>query len=478
MSPSGPPTIVWLRKDLRLADNPALVDAAFSGAPVIPLYIHDEEGPPRAMGAASRWWLDKSLRALGAGFRELGAALVLRRGGAMEVIGDVVKATGARRVVWNRLYDRKSIARDDAVAAALKKGGVESESFNASLLNEPDAVLTGSGGPYRVFTPYWKAAAPLAAHAEPLRAPGRLAPPASRVASEDIDEWALHPTKPDWSSGFQAWTPGEDGARRRLAQFLGDAAERYAKGRDMMGEQGVSQLSPHLHFGEIGPRQVWASAREAADQGASHRDIETYLKELGWREFNYSLLFNYPEITHRPFNPAFAGFQWRDDPESFKAWTRGLTGYPVVDAAMRQLWSTGWMHNRARMIAASFLIKDLMIDWREGEAWFWDTLVDADMANNVANWQWVAGSGADAAPFFRIFNPMLQGAKFDPEGAYVRRWVPELANLSDTDIHQPWKADAAALRTAGVELGVTYPQPIVDHFAARDNALAAYARLS
>ena len=297
--------------------------------------------------------------------------------------------------------------------------------------------------------------------------------------SDDLDSWRLHPSKPDWSAGFNDWKPGAVGATERLHAFIGHGAKDYSRGRNILTEEGVSRLSPHLHFGEIGPRQVWAAIQSAADRDAIPRgEAETYQKELIWREFNYSLLFHNPEITHRPFNAAFANFAWVKNEDGFRAWTKGLTGYPVVDAAMRQLWSTGWMHNRARMISASFLIKDLLIDWREGEAWFWDTLVDADLANNVSNWQWVAGSGADAAPFFRIFNPMLQGAKFDAKGDYVRRWVPELAKLGAADIHQPWAASTSALKMAGVELGVTYPHPIVDHPAARDRALAAYKRLS
>jgi deoxyribodipyrimidine photo-lyase len=343
------------------------------------------------------------------------------------------------------------------------------------LLNEPDAVATGSGGPFKVFTPYYRAALKLvevSARAEPSP---RLNPPAKAVRSDELSSWSLHPSAPDWSGGFSDWTPGEAGAHARLDHFLDGPAKAYANGRNVMGIDGVSRLSPHLHFGEIGPRQVRAAA-ERGDVG--HGEAETYQKELLWREFNYSLLFHNPDITHRPFNAAFARFEWLDDSSGFHAWTKGLTGFPIVDAAMRQLWTTGWMHNRARMIAASFLVKDLLVDWRRGEAWFWDTLVDADLANNVTNWQWVAGSGADAAPFFRIFNPILQGAKFDAQGLYVRRWVPELAALSDRDIHQPWNADPGALRRAGVELGSTYPKPIVDHAAARDRALAAYARLS
>jgi deoxyribodipyrimidine photo-lyase len=473
------PIVVWFRKDLRTADNPALHSAAATGRPVVPLYIHDEAGPPRPMGEASKWWLDKSLVALGEGLRKSGSPLVLRRGGALEVLKTVVAETGAGGVALNRLYDRKSMARDENVLSAMAELGVETESHDASLINEPDAVRTGSGGPFRVFTPYFRAALKVADVSARGDSAPRLTAPERGARSEDLARWALHPSSPDWSQGFAGWRPGEAGARVRLDHFLGGPAKTYTHGRNVMGEEGVSRLSPHLHFGEIGPRQVWRAVRAAVERGdVGHGEAETFQKELIWREFNYSLLFHNPDIAHRPFNAAFAKFDWLDDGPGFRAWTRGLTGFPIVDAAMRQLWTTGWMHNRARMIAASFLVKDLLVDWRRGEAWFWDTLVDADMANNVANWQWVAGSGADAAPFFRIFNPMLQGAKFDTRGRYVRRWVPELAALSDKDIHEPWKADADALRRADVELGSTYPHPIVDHAAARDRALAAYARVS
>lgn len=479
MSSRGSPIIVWLRRDLRVVDNPALTTAAATGRPLIPLYIHDVDGPPRPLGSASAWWLDKSLRDLGETLRKAGSRLVLRRGNSLTALRAIIKETGATAVHWNRLYDRKSLDRDLTIAKALKDAGVEAETHNASLLNEPESVRTGSGGPFRVFTPYFRAARQQVNGESLVSAPVRLASMPQEILSDNLDAWHLHPSNPDWAAGFCNWTPGEHGASERLRTFLRSGAKDYSRGRNMMAEDGVSRLSPHLNFGEIGPRQVWAAIESAANDGdIAHGEAETFQKELVWREFNYSLLFHNPQITHRPFNSTFANFAWVKNEAGFKAWTKGLTGYPVVDAAMRQLWSTGWMHNRARMIAASFLVKDLLIDWREGEAWFWDTLVDADLANNVGNWQWVAGSGADAAPFFRIFNPVLQGAKFDARGDYVRRWVPELAQLDARDIHHPWAAEPAALKFAGVELGVTYPFPIVDHPTARDRALAAYKRLS
>lgn len=472
---SASPTVVWFRNDLRLADNPALLHALERG-PVAPIYVLDEDGPARKRGGASRWWLDKSLRALGEDLAAKGGALVLRRGDSAKTLAEVAAACGAERVVWNRLYDAGSIAQDAAVREALTAAGVGCESFNAGLLNEPDAVVTPNGG-YKVFTAYWKAAAPRV-HAEPSPAPARITVPDKLPPSEPLESWGLHPDHPDWSTGFADWRPGETGACDRLTAFLKGAAAHYGTGRNLMAEEGVSRLSPHLHFGEIGPRQVWAAVDRAVERDRLPRGQgEIYQRELGWREFNTALLFHHPDLVTKALNPKFDALPWVKDERGFRAWSRGETGYPVVDAAMRQLWRSGWMHNRARMITASFLIKDLLIDWRRGEAWFWDTLVDADLANNVGNWQWVAGSGADAAPFFRIFNPVLQGEKFDPRGAYVRRWVPELAGLPDRFIHQPWKCTPAELRASGVRLGETYPEPIVDHARARERALAAYASL-
>ena len=465
---SEPPVIVWFRRDLRLGDNPALAAAVETGATIIPLFVHDPAGPPRKLGAASAWWLDKSLRSVAGDLAARGSPLVLRRGDSLRVLHDVIAQTGARGVYWNRLYDGASVARDTAVKADLTAIGIACRSFNGALLNEPWAVKTGGGEPYRVFTPYWRNARTTAGDTPPIPALRHIAAPKVAVASELIEDWGLHPAKPDWSGGFADWTPGEAGAAARLGAFLHAAATRYADARNHPATEGTSRLSPHLHFGEISPRQVWAATEAAALHGdAPLGQIEVFQKELGWREFNQHLLFHFPHMTQRNFNPAFDAFAWRDDPEGLAAWRAGRTGYPIVDAGMRQLWATGWMHNRVRMIVASFLIKDLLIDWRVGEAWFWDALVDADVANNVAGWQWTAGSGADAAPYFRVFNPTLQGERFDPDGDYVRRWLPELADLPPAHIHQPWRF---------VSHG-RYPAPIVDHAAARDRALAAYKGL-
>lgn len=468
------PVVVWLRKDLRLADNPALIAAAATGRPVIPLYVLDETPDVRPMGGASLWWLDKSLAKLAETLGEIGSRLILRRGPTREVLEDVVAHVRPAAVVWNRLYDAAAIERDTAIKTWLKDDGIACESFNAGLLNEPWTVKNGSGQPYKVFTPYWRAARDQLHHVHVEPAPKTLVAPEHWPRTEALDGWKLHPTKPDWSKGFDLWAPGEAGALQRLDDFLTGLVEDYDRKRDLPGVEATSRLSPHLHFGEIGPRQVFVAARTAAEAGdAPTGQVEKFLSEIGWREFNHSILFHWPDLSRANFRPEFDGFPWVRNDAAFEAWTRGETGYPIVDAGMRELWTTGFMHNRVRMIVASFLIKHLLIDWRQGEAWFWDTLVDADLANNVGNWQWVAGSGADAAPYFRIFNPIAQGQKFDPAGAYVRRWVSELANLPDAVIHEPWKVPTQ-LSPAAKRI---YGEPIVGHATARERALEAYRGL-
>lgn len=470
---SSPPLVVWFRRDLRVVDNPALASAAAGGHPVIPLFVLEAAPDGRPLGAAAKWWLDGSLRALDAELRALGSRLVLRQGEASDVVRQLARETGAACVLLNRRYEPAAVARDAALESSLDAAGIEVVSCNAALLTEPWEVLTGADTPYKVFTPYWRAARGRIDEAPLKPSPRALIAPKHWPKSDDLDAWGLRPKKPDWSVGFD-WTPGEGGALTRLDHFIDHGLAGYAGGRDLPAEDGSSRLSPHLRWGEIGPRQVFGRLQLAQAHGLSHAAAEAFLRELGWREFNIQLLFHHPDLPTANLRPDFDRMKWRRDPAGFAAWTRGMTGYPMVDAAMRQLWTTGWMHNRARMIAASFLVKDLLIDWREGEAWFWDTLVDADPANNVANWQWVAGSGADAQPFFRIFNPVTQGEKFDPTGAYVRRWVPELAALPDDLIHKPWTGDAPTLKAAGVILGETYPEPIVDHREARERALEAY----
>ena len=469
-----PPVIVWFRRDLRLADNPTLHAATASGAPVIPLYVLDGTPGVRAPGAASLWWLDKSLAALAAALEARGSRLMLRRGDAAKTLAQLVEITGATAVYWNRLYDGGAVARDTGLKAELEQRGVAVSSCNGALLVEPWALKTKTGGPYKVFTPFWNALRQVAGDFELNEAPSRLIAPPQWPDSEELDDLALHPTKPDWSAGFDIWTPGEAGAYLRLHDFIDDDLKSYPRARDEPASEGSSRLSPHLHWGEIGPRQIWRAIDTASHRDPSlHAAADKFLAELAWRDFNHNILFQQPALDTQNYKPAFDGFPWRTDEAGLEAWKHGQTGYPMVDAGMRQLWATGFMHNRVRMIAASFLIKHLLIDWREGERWFWDTLVDADEANNPANWQWVAGSGADASPFFRIFRPMGQGDRFDPRGDYVRRWVPELAKLPAEYIHEPWSAPDNVLAEAGVKLGVTYPRPIVDHRFARERALAA-----
>jgi deoxyribodipyrimidine photo-lyase len=470
------PVIVWFRQDLRLADNPALAAAAQMGQPVLPLFILDEETPDvRPVGGASRWWLHHSLESLAAGLRKHGLELLLRRGRAAEVVADIVGQTGAGRVVWNRCYEPGAIARDTAVKAMLRDAGVAAESFNGSLLIEPWKIETRQGGPYKVFTPYWRRLRELYDAPPVAMLPGTQ-PAAEPAPGDALAAWALLPTAPDWAGGLrESWEVGEGAAMARLGDFLDDAVERYPQERDRPDIAGTSRLSPHLHWGEISPHQVWRAAASFLDKGGKvATGAEALLRELAWRDFNHHLLFHFPGIATANWRERFDGFPWRDDPEALALWQKGQTGYPLVDAGLRELWHTGFMHNRVRMIVGSFLIKDLMIDWRAGEAWFWDTLVDADLANNACNWQWVAGSGADASPFFRIFNPVTQGEKFDLAGSYVRRWVPELSELPDKWIHKPWAASPEVLDAAGVRLGVTYPEPMVDHGVARERALKAY----
>ncbi len=466
------PVILWFRRDLRLADNPALNHALATGRPIVPVYIYDEAGDGRPRGGASLWWLDKSLRALADDLTERGVILVLRRGDSEAELRRLIDETGADTVFMNRLFEPDAWARDADIAHGLKDDGVECRGFNASLLARPGSVMNGSGAPYKVFTPFMKA---LLQAAEPP--PSSNAPPAIAgvpgLASDSLDDWKLHPATPDWSTGFDG-TPGEAGALAALSAFTANGLKSYAEGRDRPALPAVSRLSPHLHWGEISPWRTIAAVRDAAAEGrAPAAQAEKFVTEIGWRDFSAHLLHHFPQMQRHAFRPEYDAFPWRDDEAGFAAWTRGQTGYPMVDAGMRQLWTTGWMHNRVRMVVASFLVKHLLIDWRRGEAWFWDTLVDADLASNVQNWQWTAGSGADAAPYFRIFNPVIQGQKFDPDGAYVRRWVPELKALPNKWLHAPWTAPFEVLEVAGVRLGRTYPRPIVDHAEARNRALDA-----
>jgi len=471
------PSIVWFRQDLRLADNPALAAAVSAGGPIIPLYIFapEEEGS-WIPGAASSWWLHQSLKSMAEDFRGGGSSLLFRKGPAETVLRELVRETGAAAVFWNRRYEPACIVRDSAVKEALRRNAVRAESFNSSLIFEPWDLKTQAGGPYQVFTPFWKAARRRTAPPLPREAPKtwRIFP--GKLASLALEDFHLEPKVP-WDGGLrEAWEPGEKGAQHELDRFLDSGLLDYPEKRDRPAVAGTSRLSPHLHFGELSPRQVWQALQQRASQDRRpgiQRGTEGYLRQLGWREFAYHLLYHFPETVDRPLRKEFERFPWKRDPESLRAWQRGQTGYPIVDAGMRELWKTGWMHNRVRMIVASFLVKDLLQPWQEGARWFWDTLVDADLANNTLGWQWTAGCGADAAPYFRIFNPVSQGEKFDSKGGYVRRWVPELAKLPDEFLHRPWEAGLELLNKSGVFLGENYPYPIVDHAAARALALHA-----
>jgi deoxyribodipyrimidine photo-lyase len=486
-SAAGAPVVVWFRTDLRLADNPALAFAVASGRPVLPIYVHDEATAGlRPLGGAAKWWLAGSLEALEASLAGVGAQLRVFAGAAEDVVLRLAEGAGAAAVVWNRRYAAAEQTQDAVIKAALKAKGVHAQSFNAHLLNEPWEVASKAGQPMKVFTPYWRAARergePAAPSPAPKAIPGFDLATAAGLAPVTVDSLALRPTKPNWALQMASqWTPGETGARQSLGRFLDGAAKGYGENRNRPDKRSTSRLSPHLGFGEIGPRQVWHGARAAFESGhtpAKPYDIEKFLTEIGWREFSYHLLHQFPGLADSNFQHKFNYFPWRDDPAGLKAWQQGRTGYPIVDAGMRELWRTGWMHNRVRMIAASFLIKHLLIDWRKGEDWFWDTLVDADPASNAASWQWVAGSGADAAPYFRIFAPVLQGEKFDPNGDYVRTYVPELAKLPKAFIHKPWTAPHPELTRAGIVLGKEYPRPIVVHEDARQRALAAFKSIS
>ena len=474
-------SLVWLRRDLRLADNPALEAAVKLRGPVVPVFIHcPEEEAPWAPGAASRWWLHHSLTALETQLKEIGSRLIIRRGGSLPSLRSLVRETGATVMFYNRRYEPAVIARDMEINEALRRDGLQVDSCNAALLHEPWTIRNNSGLPFQVFTPFWKRCLAQCDPISVISAPKHLIAPSKWPRSLPVTELELEP-KINWASGLHAaWHPGEAGAAAKLRKFLAHALVNYSDSRNRPDLEGTSRLSPHLHFGEISPRQVWLSLDKRAQKlGLSPgkwRESQ-FVAELGWREFAHHLLYHFPNTPAEPLRSGFKAFPWRKNDSRLRAWQKGRTGYPIVDAGMRELWATGWMHNRVRMIVASFLVKDLLISWQEGANWFWDTLVDADLANNTLGWQWIAGCGADATPFFRVFNPVLQGQKFDPNGTYVRRWCPELAGLPDYWIHQPQAASRQMLSQSGVELGKTYCQPVVSHTIAREVALDAFKQI-
>tara|TARA_X000000950_G_scaffold257016_1_gene322968 strand:- start:12747 stop:14129 length:1383 start_codon:yes stop_codon:yes gene_type:complete len=455
--------------------------AASAGHPVICLYIHDDTGhSQRKPGAAKKWWLDKSLAALNEDLKDLGGSLTLKtvtNGSVEDVIEALVSEHDISKVFWNRRYDTSGIDTDKALKAELKDRGCEVQTFNGSLLMEPWQVTTKSGDPYKVFTPFWNA---LKDAYSPTHPDGKTDPTfVENVASESLSDWSFHPTKPDWSGGFsEHWSPGEDGAWEKLEAFFETGLKGYKEFRDRPDKPGTSRLSPHLSCGEISVQAIWSrTLEEAENRPEVQSDAWAFLRELAWRDFSHALLFQSSDLSKENWNDKFDAFPWTKDENAALAWQKGQTGYPIVDAGLRELWQSGYMHNRVRMIVASFFIKHLMQDWRDGEEWFWDTLVDADSANNPASWQWVAGSGADASPYFRIFNPITQGEKFDPEGDYIRQWVPELTKLSNKHLFTPWEAPQSALHEAGIELGKTYPKPFIEHKRARERALEAYESL-
>lgn len=450
-----PTAILWFRQDLRLEDNPALVHATQHYDHILPLYILDDDSPGEwKMGSASCWWLHHSLKSLA----DSGMKLVLKKGDALSVLPALAKEINADAILWNRCIEPYARALDNALEKKLIH--ITLKSFNGGLLLDPAQLQNKEGAAYKVYTPFWNACLK-AEIPEPLSIPNFKAKLISFLG-ESLESWHLLPTKPNWAKGFH-WHPGENHGLLALKSFLEERVSHYEQARNMPAIKGTSSLSPYLHFGEISPRMIWHATQL---HNAAHAGLkaDVFLKEIVWREFNHHLLYHFPQIADQPFRTAYEAFPWQYNKAYFTAWCEGRTGYPIVDAGMRELWQTGWMHNRVRMIVASFLTKHLLIPWQDGAKWFWETLVDADLANNSGNWQWVAGSGADAAPYFRIFNPILQGKKFDPRAVYIRRFVPELKSLPDSMIHTPWLAEKTS----------NYPAPLVDHESARERALVAY----
>jgi deoxyribodipyrimidine photo-lyase len=469
------PVILWFRRDLRLADNPGVEAALQYGCPVIPAFVLDERA--RADwddGGASRWWLHGSLAALNERLHALGGRLILRRGDSLRELEALVEESGAKTLIFSRVAGSASQRLERVVEQRLGEQ-LDLRVFSSHVLHQPGSMRTKAGDIFKVFTPFWRACRDLPAPTEPLTAPATMQFSEQQIHSEELADLALTPSSPDWAGGLrESWTPGEQGALARTREFF-DVIRNYAEDRDRPDYQGTSRLSPHLHFGEVSPRQLWHDVHRFCD--AQDRGPAAFLRQLYWREFSLHLLHAFPELPRNPLREEFGNFPWQKNDAHLKAWQRGMTGYPLVDAGMRELWHTGWMHNRVRMVAASLLVKHLLLPWQEGAGWFHDTLVDADEANNSASWQWVAGCGTDASPYFRIFNPVIQARKFDPDAHYTRSWLPELAKLDAKWVHAPWEAPEEALARAGVTLGRDYPRPIVEHRAARQRALEAFRKI-
>ncbi len=475
MPHSARPLIVLFRHDLRLRDNATLTAAIESSHPIIPCYIFDEN-EPWAMGGASKWWLHHSLTSLQQDLRQLGGDILLRRGALLPCLMELVNQLDAVGVYWTQPHEPHLKPIEQQLYNALTAENRIAKRFSHTLFNH-QTIKTGGGTPFKIFTPFWRHCLQLTTPSPPLHIPQKAL---FGTMEEDflnhLVDLNLCPTKPDWSAGLQhTWQAGETSALQRLEDFITVGLKGYSEGRNYPAMPHTSRLSPHLHFGEISPRIIWHRIHLAMTIDPTlEKDGLAFLREVGWREFAYYLLQHFPYIPEKPFKEQFSRFPWQENKAHLTAWQQGKTGYPLIDAGMRELWHTGYMHNRVRMIVASFLIKNLMIDWREGEAWFWDTLVDADLPNNAASWQWVAGSGTDASPFFRIFNPVTQSEKFDAEGEYIRQWIPELRDLPSRYIHAPWLAPSPVLNATNIQLGHNYPMPIVDLKLTRERALEGY----
>ncbi len=478
---SSAPSIVLFRNDLRLADNPALSAAVHREKPLICLYVWNKKATGYHMpGAVSRWWIHHSLQIFSAHLKTAGNDLTIRHGKTLEVLSNLLKEFPNSHVFWNQSCDPMGQEIERNLLAFLETEKTEGHGFHGNTLINPATILTQSHTPYRVFTPFWNRLQNTLSLSPPLPAPRTLPPqPSVPPQSFPLASLQLLPNI-DWAEGIRkSWTPGEHGAEAALKKFLRTPVTVYAMDQDRPDFSHTSQLSPHLHFGEISPGRIWQAIQHAKQKNhnvQARKSYEVYLRQIAWREFSQYLLRHFPQTVHEPLNSTYQTFPYRNNARSLRTWQKGLTGFPIVDAGMRELWHTGWMHNRVRMITASFLTKDLLLPWQKGAKWFWDTLVDADLANNTMGWQWVAGCGADASPFFRIFNPITQGKKFDPDGRYVRKWVPELAGLPSTFIHQPWEGPPLLLAEANVTLGETYPQPMIDHAVARNRAILAYQK--